>query len=47
MADLPWEDNLLEWKLESDLGDLLKTFSNTQLISLSNPLRFDGSMVFL
>jgi len=34
MAELPWEDNLLERKLESDLKDLLKT-----LVAFSNSVK--------
>jgi len=34
MTDLPWEDNLLERKTESDLKDLLKT-----LVAFANSVR--------
>jgi hypothetical protein len=34
MAELPWEDNLLERKLESDLKDLLKT-----LVAFANSVK--------
>lgn len=34
MLEIPWEDNLLEKKLESDLKDLLKT-----LVAFSNSVK--------
>ena len=34
MAELPWEDSLLERKVESDLKDLLKT-----LVAFANSVR--------
>jgi predicted HTH transcriptional regulator len=36
MSDLPWEDYLLERKVESDLKDLLKT-----LVAFANSVRPD------
>jgi hypothetical protein len=42
MNDLPWEDNLLERKTESDLGDLLKT-----LVAFANSVRPGHTAVIL
>jgi len=42
MADLPWEDNLLERKVESDLKDLLATF-----VAFSNSVRPEHVAVVL
>lgn len=42
MSDFPWEDNLLERKLESDLKDLLKT-----LVAFANSVKPDHTAVLL
>ena len=42
MTDLPWEDNLLERKTESDLKDLLKT-----LVAFANSVRPGHTAVIL
>jgi len=42
MNDLPWEDNLLERKLESDLKDLLKT-----LVAFSNSVKPGHTAIIL
>jgi len=42
MAEFPWEDNLLERKVESDLGDLLKT-----LVAFANSVRPGHTAVLL
>lgn len=42
MAEFPWEDNLLEKKLESDLKDLLKT-----LVAFANSVKPDHKAVLL
>lgn len=42
MTDLPWEDNLLERKTESDLRDLLKT-----LVAFANSVRPGHTAVIL
>ena len=42
MDDLPWEDPLLERKVESDLKDLLKT-----MVAFANSVRPDHTAVIL
>jgi hypothetical protein len=42
MSDLPWEDNLLERKVESDLKDLLKT-----LVAFANSVKPGHTAVIL
>ena len=42
MADFPWEDNLLERKLESDLKDLLKS-----LVAFANSVKPGHTAVIL
>lgn len=42
MVEFPWEDNLLERKLESDLKDLLKT-----LVAFANSVKPDHTAVLL